>query len=127
MSVPEFDPADETNRLQDAVRRHDRPLLEQLVSDRFMFISGRGLGRLDKSHWITAALRVDWQRFTVNISRVVELGDVVIVDHDIEQEMASSPDWSPDAPKRTRWTTTDVWVVEAGTFRLVSRHPEMTA
>lgn len=92
-----------------------------------MFTSGRALGRLDKNDWITAALRVDWQRFTVDIARVVELGNVVIVDHNIEQEMESSPDWSPDAPRQTRWTTTDVWVVEAGTFRLASRHPEMTA
>ena len=109
------------------MRRHDRPLLEQLVSDRFTFVSGRALGRLDKTHWITAALRVDWQRFAVEIARVVDLGDVVIVDHDIEQEMVAPPDWSPDAPTHTRWTTTDVWVAEAGTWRLASRHPELTA
>jgi hypothetical protein len=45
MDSPEFDASRETNRLQDAVRRHDRPLLEQLLSDRFAFVSGRDLGQ----------------------------------------------------------------------------------
>jgi hypothetical protein len=44
MDSPEFDASGETNRLQDAVRRHDRPLLEQLLSDRFAFVSDRALG-----------------------------------------------------------------------------------
>ena len=127
MDVAKFDPASETNRLQEAVRRHDRPVLEQLVSDRFIFISGRALGRLDKQRWIAAALRVDWQGFAVEVARVVDLGDVVIVDQDIEQEIVAPPDWAPGAPTHTRWTTTDVWVAEAGTWRLASRHPEITA
>ena len=61
MGPVEFDPAAETHRLQDAVRRHDRPLLDRLLSDRFAFVSGRTLGRLDKEAWITAALQVDWE------------------------------------------------------------------
>ena len=126
MDDAEFDPARETNRLQEAVRLHDRPLLEHLVSDRFVFVSGRALGRLDKQQWITAALRVDWQSFAVEVARVVELGNAVIVDLDIEQEIVAPPDWSPGAPTHTRWTTTDVWVAEAGTWRLASRHPEIT-
>lgn len=127
MDAVGFDPAGDTNRLQGAVRRHDRPLLDQLVSDRFVFVSGRALGRLDKEGWITAALRVNWESFAVSIARVVELGDVVVVDHDIEQQMTAPPGWAPAVPTNTRWTTTDVWVRESATWRLASRHPEMTA
>ena len=108
MDVLEFDPGGQTNRLQDAVRRHDRSLFDRLVSDGLAFVSGRALGRLDKQGWITAALRIEWDRFAVSIARVVDLGDVVIVDHDIEQEMTAPPDWASDAPTRSRWTTTDV-------------------
>jgi hypothetical protein len=127
VDVVEFDPGGETERLQDAVRRHDRPLLEQLLSDRFAFVSGRALGRLDKERWIAAALRVEWRSFAVAIVRVIDLGDVVIVDLDIEQEMTAPPGWAPDAPTHSRWNTTDVWVTESGTWRLASRHPEITA
>jgi hypothetical protein len=127
MDSPEFDASRATNRLQEAVRRHDRPLLEQLLSDRFAFVSGRAPGRLDKEQWITAALRIEWQRFTTAIARVADLGNVVIVDHDVEQEMAAPPEWAPDAPTRTRWITTDVWTAESGIWRLASRHPALTA
>jgi hypothetical protein len=48
-----------------------------------------------------AALQVEWKRFAVSIARVVELGDVVVVDYDIEQEMTAPPDWHPTLP-RTR-------------------------
>lgn len=127
MGALAFDPDRETDQLQEAVRRHDRALLERLVSDRFVFVSGRSLGRLGKGDWIAAALQVEWQRFVVSIARVVDLDRVVIVDHDTEQEMARPPAWGPEAPTRTRWITTDVWVEESGIWRLVSRHPEMTA
>lgn len=127
MDSAEFDASHETDRLQDAVRRGDRPVLEQLLSDRFAFVSGRALGRLDKEDWITAALGVEWQRFGISIARVVDLDNVVIVDYDVEQEMAAPPEWAPDAPTQTRWITTDVWMAESGTWRLASRHPELTA
>ena len=127
MEPTEFDATRATTRLQDAVRRHDRPLLEQLLSDRFAFVSGLALGRLDKEGWIAAALRVEWQRFATDIARVVDLGNVVIVDHDVEQEMTAPPEWAPGAPTHTRWITTDVWVAESGIWRLASRHPELTA
>ena len=122
-----FDANRETHRVQDAVRRHDRPLLEQLVSERFAFVSGRALGRLHKEEWIAAGLGVDWQRFEISVVRVVECGDVAVVDYDIDQEMAAPPAWVGDAPTQTRWVITDVWAVESGAWRLVSRHPELIA
>ena len=126
MDSTEFNAGRATNRLQDAVRRHDRALLEQLLSDSFAFVSGRALGRLDKEAWIAAAVRVEWQRFATEIARVVDLGNVVIVDHDVLQEMTAPPEWAPDAPTQTRWITTDVWAAESGIWRLASRHPELT-
>jgi hypothetical protein len=125
MNTAGFDAARETDSLQAAVRRHDRPLLEQLLSDRFAFVSGGALGRLDKEGWITAALSVEWQRFEISIVRVVDLGEVMLVDHDVAQEMSAPPEWAPDAPRRTRWITTDVWAADSGIWRLTSRHPEL--
>ena len=65
--------------------------------------------------------------FAVPIVRVVDSGNVVIVDYDIEQEMTAAPDWAPGAATHTRWITTDVWVTESGMWRPASRHPELTA
>jgi hypothetical protein len=120
-----FDAKGKTEQLQDGVRDHDRELLDELVSEGFALVSGRSLGRLGKDDWIAAALQVDWTRFVVAIKRVIELNDVAIVDYDVEQEMASAPNWAPDAPLRTRWVTTDVWVLKAGQWRLLCRHPEL--
>ena len=126
MSIVKFDARAETERLQDAVRRHDRMLLDELVSERFALVSGRALGRLGKLDWITAALQVEWERFAIAISRVIDLDDVVVVDHDVEQELAAAPVWAPEAPRESNWTMTDVWAAEGGQWRLVCRHPELT-
>ena len=120
-----FDADGATSRLQDAVRLHDRARLNELVRDRFLFVSGRSLGRLGKAEWIASALEVEWERFTVSVVRVVALDEVVVVDHDIEQEMKASPRWAPGAPTRTHWAITDVWAAEHGAWRLVCRHPEL--
>jgi Domain of unknown function (DUF4440) len=125
MAIVEFDAEAATDRLQDAVRRHDRGLLDQLISERFALASGRSLGRLGKKEWIAAGLNVEWKNFVISIARVIEISDVVIVDHDIEQDMEASPDWAADAPTHARWITTDVWVAEDGEWRLVCRHPEL--
>lgn len=125
MSLVDFDAQLETDRLQGAVRDHDRRVLDELVSERFMLVSGRSLGRLDKDGWIAAALEVHWKSFAVSISRLIHLAGVAVVDHDIEQEMATAPSWARGAPRRTRWVTTDVWTVEDGLWRLVCRHPEL--
>jgi hypothetical protein len=120
-----FDAEAQSMCLQDAVRRRDRELLETLVSDRFALVSGRALGRIGKDEWIAAALRVHWKSFRVSINRVIDAGDVAIVDHDIEQEMVRAPSWAPQASLRTRWVTTDAWIREAGGWRLICRHPEL--
>lgn len=121
----EFNPQRETDRLQDAVRDHDRRVLDELISDRFALVSGRSLGRLGKEDWIAAALQVEWKSFVVSVSGVIDLDGVWVVDHDVEQEMAAAPGWATQSPMRTRWITTDVWAVEEGQWRLVCRHPEM--
>lgn len=108
MAIVEFDAQAVTDRLQDAVRRHDRALLEQLVSEKFALVSGRALGRVGKQEWIAAGMNVEWKSFAVSIARVIEIDDVVVVDHDIEQEMEAPPNWATDAPTHTRWVTTDV-------------------
>jgi hypothetical protein len=120
-----FDAQGKTEQLQAGVRAHDRQLLQELVSERFALVSGRSLGRLGKDDWIAAALQVDWKSFAVSIKRVIEVSGVAIVDYDIEQEMASAPSWAPEAPRRTRWVTTDIWGLEADQWRLVCRHPEL--
>lgn len=125
MPLNGFDAQRETDRLQGAVCRHDRDELDDLISERFALVSGRSLGRLGKEDWIAAALQVEWKSFDVWVSRVIDLGDAVVVDHDIEQDMAAAPNWASAAPTRTRWITTDVWVVEGGRWRLVCRHPEL--
>jgi hypothetical protein len=56
MAVGEFDAEAATHHLQDAVRRHDRAALDQLVSEHFGLVSGRSLGRVGKQEWIAAAL-----------------------------------------------------------------------
>lgn len=73
------------------MRRHDRARLNELVSDRLLFVTGRALGRLGKEDWIAAALDVEWESFEVSISRVVALDEVVVIDHDIEQVMKAPP------------------------------------
>ena len=125
MSLQEFDAQIESDRLQHAVRDHDQRVLDELISERFVLVSGRSLGRLGKEEWIAAALQVEWKSFTVSVSRVISLDGVVIVDQDIEQELAVAPSWASGAPAQTRWITTDVWADEDGRWRLVCRHPEL--
>ena len=124
MAIVEFDAEAATERLQDAVRRHDRVLLNQLVSDRFALVSGRSLGRLGKEEWIAAALGIEWKSFVIAVARVLELKGVVIVNHDLEQDMKEPPNWASEAPLHSRWVTTDVWAVEDDSWRLLCRHPE---
>jgi Domain of unknown function (DUF4440) len=120
-----FDARAETDRLQDAVRRHDHALLDELVSGRFALVSARSLGRLDKEAWIASALQVEWKDFVVSVRRVIDMESFAVVDYDIDQEMAAAPSWAPGAPTKTQWVVTDVWGRENGQLRLVCRHPEL--
>jgi hypothetical protein len=63
--------------------------------------------------------------FVVSVRRVIDMESVVVVDHDIEQEMAEAPSWAPGAPTRTQWVVTDVWTLSNGRWRLACRHPEL--
>jgi hypothetical protein len=53
-----FDAQSQTDRLQDAIRQHVQALLDDLISERFVLVSARSLGRLDKEAWIASALPV---------------------------------------------------------------------
>jgi hypothetical protein len=68
---------------------------------------------------------VAWKSFAVSIARVIVVSDVVIVDSDIEQDLAAAPTWAAEAATRSRWVVTDVWAAEDDQGRLVCGHPEL--
>jgi uncharacterized protein YciI len=123
---PPFAAAELTRELQEAVRVHDKARLDALVSERLVFASGRQLGRIGKAEFVGAAMSIDWQRFDCSEFRTLALDDVVVVDYEIKQEIRAAPDsTTANAPTETAWVMTDVWALENGRWRLVSRHPEL--
>lgn len=104
-------------------------MLRQLVSDRFVFASGRSITRLGaaafddmpgKAEWIAAALAIEWRNFEVRRLRAVDLGDVVVVDARLTQVVHVD-----GRDLESSWVVTDVWAKEGADWRLVARHPEL--
>ncbi len=122
---PPFAAAQLTRELQEAVRAHDPARLDALVSERLVFASARQIGRVGKAEFVAAAMSIEWQRFDCSEFRILDL-DVVVVDYEIQQEIRAAPGSTPaHAPAQTAWVMTDVWALENGRWRLVSRHPEL--
>lgn len=124
-----FDPHQATNHLQEAVRAHDAELLDELVSDQFIFVSGRSISRLGRSgfdeqpgkaEWIAAAQAIDWQSFQVGQIRSIDLGQSVVVDCRLSQVVRRG-----GRDEESRWVVTDVWTLEGIRWRLIARHPEL--
>lgn len=102
--MQEWDAADRTRRLQDAVRAHDRDFLDHWVSDRMIWVRPLRDNQRGKREWIDASCSVAWEWFDVQILRELDLGESRLVEAWIRQqfrrtnEAASADDRRQSAP-----------------------------
>ena len=124
-----FDAGGATLALQEAVRTHNHDRLYELVSDRFVFLSGRSITRVGesgyseqpgKAEWITAAESISWIKFEIDHIRSIDLGSTVVVDCRLSQVLNRD-----GHDQRTSWVVSDIWSKEGADWRLVARHPEL--
>jgi ketosteroid isomerase-like protein len=116
-----FDAIGATRRLQEAIRAHDRSLVNALVSERLVLTSRGATGSMGKTDFMAAALAIDWQYFRLAEFHVLELGDACVVEYTVEQELRPAN----GSRAQSTWVTTDVWAREGRGWRLVHRHPEL--
>jgi hypothetical protein len=109
--------------VQEAVRRHDRDVLEDLLAPEFRLITSRGGNPRDREDWIAAAtgpFQVD--SYELSDFQVVALGDTAVVTrHDLQEARMGT------RRAHRSWLTTDVWVREGQRWRLLARHAEPLA
>ena len=118
-----FDAQHTLEMLQDAVQRHDRERVAELVSDRMIWVMPLVDNERGKTEWIDASLGVTWHWFRITIRREVDLGDVRIVEALVRQSREPSATEDTTSPVTVEGIVVDAWALESGTWRLVARHP----
>ena len=118
-----FDAQPMLENLQEAVLRGDRDALGKLVSDRMIWIMPAADNARGKQEWIDASCGVAWHWFQIEVLRTVELGDVVLVESLIKQSREPAAGEDATGPVAAQGIVADAWVLEAGQWRLIARHP----
>lgn len=118
-----FDVQRTLDELQGALIRRDREAIEDLVSDRMIWIlPTRGNAR-GKRDWIEASSGVTWLWFRVEVLRTIALDDVVIVESLISQSREPTVEEGVRGPVTAEGIVVDTWAIEEEKWRLVARHP----
>lgn len=112
-----------TRRLQDAVLRQSRPILEELVGSDFRLITSRAGNPVSRADWITMAVGPFKVRsYQLSDFHVIEAGDAAVVIHRNTQDAVLG-----DRQAAREWLTTDVWSKHTGRWQIMARHSEALA
>lgn len=111
--------------LQEAVRFHDVPAVQEAVSDQMIWVMPEQDNNRGKHEWIEASCSVTWNWFEVEVRRVVEVGDDTrVVESWISQSREPVEGEDARGPVTASGVVLDVWARERDIWRLITRHPQ---
>jgi len=103
--------------LQDAVRRHDRRSLEDLLSEEFRTTGSPHLGTVDRDRWLELVTEgIEWDSFEFRSAKCMVLGDVGVVASVVNRRgTVAGRDTSGE------FATVDTWLRREGRWQIVNR------
>jgi hypothetical protein len=104
-------------QLQEAVRRHDRRSLEDLLSEDFRTTGSSRLGTVDRDQWLQLATKgIEWDSFEFRSAKCIVLGDVGVVASVVNRQgTVAGEDASGE------FATVDTWLRREGRWHIVNR------
>ena len=104
-------------QLQEAVRRHDRRSLEDLLSEDFRTTGSSRLGTVDRDQWLQLATKgIEWDSFEFRSAKCIVLGGVGVVASVVNRQgTVAGEDASGE------FATVDTWLKREGRWQIVNR------
>jgi uncharacterized protein DUF4440 len=104
-------------QLQEAVRRHDRRSLEDLLADDFRATGSSRLGTVDRDQWLQLATEgVEWDSFEFRSAKCIVLGDVGVVASVVNRQGTVAGENASG-----EFATVDTWLRREGRWQIVNR------